>query len=190
MSIFDIVFFVSLLTASISGLRSGIVKQILGLGGIIVGIWLAYRLSKQFSEMWIGRFDTDTVSTNIVIFIIILILFFFLVSSFAGILTKMINLSGLGWLNRFFGFFFAILQTIVIFGALAYALDCYKLSEISELKKDLDKSITYKPLVTGAQIVFPYMKFESREILKTAPVLPVVEVLNERISGESVGSAS
>ncbi|MDR2563545.1 MAG: CvpA family protein [Prevotellaceae bacterium] len=166
MSVFDLIFAAASVAAIIAGLVKGFVRQLFGLVGLFIGVFLAYRLSSSLSGWWASHFSVDPAAARIVIFIILLIAVCVLVICCAKIVDKLVNFSMLGCVNRFLGMVFALGQIVLIFAAIAFAINSFKFSEISNLKKDLDKSITYRPLVRTAEIVFPYIKFETWKSVK------------------------
>jgi membrane protein required for colicin V production len=166
MSVFDLIFAVAAVAAATAGRVQGFVRQLFGLVGLLVGVFLAYRLSSGLSEWWSSHFSVDPAATRIIIFIMLLIAVCVLVICCAKLVDKLVNFTMLGCVNRFLGMLFGLAQTVLIFAAIAFAIGSLKLSEISDLKKDLDKSITYKPLVRTAEFVFPYIKFNAWESVK------------------------
>jgi membrane protein required for colicin V production len=162
MSVFDIVFVAMVTVSAAIGLWKGFILQLFGLIGLFVGVFVAYRLSMKLAGWWANHFAVDIVAAKVVTFIILMIVVCVLIILCAKLLTKVASFTMLGWVNRLLGMIFGIAQTVLIFAATVYAIDNLKLSEISSLKKDLSKSVTYKPLTETAKLVFPYMKFYPR----------------------------
>ena len=162
MSVFDLVFLALVAVSAAVGLWKGFILQLFGLAGLFVGVFVAYRLSTKIAGWWSNQFAVDIVAAKVVTFIILMIAVCVLIILCAKLLTKVANFTMLGWVNRLFGMIFGVAQTVLIFAAVAYAIDSLKLSEISSLKKDLSKSAAHKPLTETAKLVFPYMKFYPR----------------------------
>ena len=179
MSVFDLIFATAAVVAAIAGLVKGFIRQLFGLVGLFVGVFLAYLLSSNLSEWWSSHFSVDPAAARIIIFIILLIAICILVICCAKLVDKLVNFSMLGCVNRFLGMVFGLAQTVLIFAAMAFAINSFKFSEISSLKKDLDKSITYKPLVRTAEIVFPYIKFETwKSVKKSVEKIATIDCTN------------
>src|SRR3972149_9317199 len=96
----DIVILVVLAISSFSGLKAGLIKVLFSVVGIIVGIVLAGR----FSDALAGRLTfLDPDWAKIAAFAIILVAVLIISGILASILSKLISLVWLGWVNRLAG---------------------------------------------------------------------------------------
>ena len=145
--------------SAFGGLRKGFVRQLAGLAGIILGTYCAYQLSLWLTNWWSGHFDINSNVMQIILFIILATIIFALVIWLSIMLDKMLKLALLGWINRLLGMLFGVLNIVVIFGALSYAIHSLKLSGIEFLGNDLAKSKVYNMLVSFADFMFPYINF-------------------------------
>ncbi len=107
MSWLDIVIIVILAISAFSGLKVGLIKVIFGVVGIIVGILLAGRFSDSLAGVLTF---IDPKWAKIAAFAIILIAVLIISGILAAILSKLISLVLLGWVNRLGG---AVLGVIV-----------------------------------------------------------------------------
>jgi membrane protein required for colicin V production len=151
-SVFDIVFAILLTVSVISGFIKGFVRQLLGLAGIFVGTYCAYKLSLRLTLWWHGHFNVDAEVMKIIMFIILASIFYALVIWLAILLDKLLKMAMLGWINRLFGMLFGAIKIILIFSALAYVIHYLKLTG-AEIN-DINKSVTYEYLVTIANSIF------------------------------------
>jgi membrane protein required for colicin V production len=103
----DIVILVILAIAAFTGLKAGIIKVLFTIVGIIVGVILAGRFSDDFAGV-LTFIDPDW--AKIAAFAIILVAVLVISGILAALLSKLISLVLLGWVNRLAG---AILGIVV-----------------------------------------------------------------------------
>ncbi|MDR1169715.1 MAG: CvpA family protein [Prevotellaceae bacterium] len=151
-SIFDITFAVTLLISVIIGFTKGFVRQLLGLAGIFVGTYCAYKLSLKLTGWWHGHFNVDAEIMKIIVFIILSAIIYTLVIWLAVLLGKLLKMAMLSWVNKLFGMFLGAIKVILIFSALAYAIHYLKLTGME--MKDIDNSIAYDYLISIANSIF------------------------------------
>jgi membrane protein required for colicin V production len=154
-SVFDITFAVALFVSIISGFIKGFVRQLLGLAGIFVGTYCAYKLSLQLTEWWKGHFNVDAEVMKIIVFIILAAIFYSLVIWLAILLGKLLKMAMLSWINRLFGMLFGAIKIILIFSAIAYVIHYLKLTGIEI--NDINKSVTYEYLIAIANSIFFFL---------------------------------
>ena len=107
MSWLDIVILVVLAIGAFSGFKSGLIKMLFTVAGIFLGIFLAGRFSDEFAGVL--TFIPDDWS-KIAAFAIILVAVMVIAGILASILSKLISLVLLGWVNRLAG---AVLGVVV-----------------------------------------------------------------------------
>ena len=152
-AVFDIVFIGALITACVYGYTKGFVRQLLGLVGIVAGTYCAYKLAEVFTAWWHTQFDVDPDVMKIIVFIILAIIIYLLVLRVAVLLNKLLKMAMLGWLNRLLGMIFGAAKIILIFSALAYAINALNFTD----KMVGSKTFTY--LISLANYLFPYINF-------------------------------
>jgi membrane protein required for colicin V production len=158
-SVFDLVFLIATAISVISGFVKGFARQLLGLAGILVGTYCAYKLSLGVTEWWRGHFNVDADVMKIIVFIILSSIIYALVLWLAMLLGKMLKMAMLNWINRLFGMLFGAIKVVIIFSALAYAIHFLKQTGVDI--KDIDKSIAYDYLIQIANSVFFFIESNS-----------------------------
>jgi membrane protein required for colicin V production len=162
-SVFDLIFLVAIVISVISGFLKGFVRQLLGLAGIFIGTYCAYKLSLRLTEWWRGHFNVDAEVMKIVVFIILSSIIYALVLWLAVLLGKMLKMAMLSWINRLFGMIFGAIKVIIIFSALAYAIHFLKQTGVEI--KDIDKSVTYDYLMQIANSIFLFFESSTADLL-------------------------
>ncbi len=100
MSWLDIVIIVILAVAAFTGLKAGIIKVLFTVVGIVVGVVLAGRFSDSFAGV-LTFIDPNW--AKIAAFAIILVAVLIISGILAAVLSKLISLVLLGWVNRLAG---------------------------------------------------------------------------------------
>lgn len=111
----DIVLIVVLAGFTLTGLRTGLIKAILSLAGVIVGVILAGHYYLPLSERL--TFISNTAVTKVVAFAIILIGIMVIATVLARFLKWAVSLVMLGWVNRLGGAVFGLILAVILCGA-------------------------------------------------------------------------
>lgn len=109
----DIVLLLPVLFGFVRGLWGGLIQEIAGIIGVIVGVILGYLFNEEVVKWLISEFDMSTDAANITGFAALFLGGFIAVLIIAKILTKGVSMAALGGVNRFLG---------GLFGALKYAV--------------------------------------------------------------------
>ena len=104
MTVIDIIILVLLALAVFKGIKDGLMRQLGGIVGLILGIFLAGRFSAMLSG-WLHRV-APTLSESVVkvlSFIVIIVVVCLCVVLLSRLLEKVIKITTLGWINRLLG---------------------------------------------------------------------------------------
>lgn len=112
----DIVILVILAISVLTGLKTGIIKAILSLAGVIVGVILAGRYYMALAEQL--TFIPQENWARIAAFALILIGVMLIAGILAGILKWLVSLVLLGWVNRLGGAVFGFVLGVIFCAAL------------------------------------------------------------------------
>ncbi|MFC1985218.1 CvpA family protein [Chloroflexota bacterium] len=116
MSWLDIVLTVVIVVSIVGGLRTGLIKAVLSLAGLIVGVILAGRFYGPLSEQL--SFIPQASVARIVAFAIILVGIMVIAGVGASFLKWIASVTMLGWVNRLGGAIFGLLLGSIFCGAL------------------------------------------------------------------------
>jgi len=158
MGILDIILLVCFIPAIVEGISKGFVKQVISLVSIIIGAWAAFRFSSMVSA-WLSHYlSIDSRLLNIISFSIIVLLAILLLFWIGELVTKVIKVTALGWLNSLLGIIFGILKVALILGLLIMIFEGIN-AKFSIVKPGvLDDALVYQFLKDTAHNVFPYLK--------------------------------
>lgn len=158
-SYFDIVISVIILLLGLKGLLSGFFKEIFGLIGIIGGIFVASRLGSHIGKIishYIPSFTNQTAIT-FTGFVLTFAAFWLIMISIGYGFKKLSSYSGLGPLDRIFGFVVGAGKFFLIFAVILYAAYNIKIFRAN-----------IKPVMKNS-ILFPILLKTGGYIMKTNP---------------------
>ncbi|MBF7048845.1 CvpA family protein [Campylobacter volucris] len=133
---FDIFVVGLTLVLGLKGLVSGLFKEVFGLLGIVGGVLIASRYSKEVANIINNNFY-QIQNENLAVFagfLVLLIIVWVACLAFGGILSKMFSLSGLGFVDKIGGFLFGSAKIFLIFAILVACI-----SNIEFLNSSLEK---------------------------------------------------
>lgn len=158
MNVIDIILLICFVPAVIMGLRKGFIAQVIAIISIILGIWLSFQFSAALSG-WFGQWiESSETILHVISFAVILIIVILLLGLAGKLLEASIKIILLGWLNRLLGVVFAILKYALVLGLLVMLFDSLNES-IHIVRKDvIDGSLLYRPFLSMANSIFPYLK--------------------------------
>lgn len=154
-AIFDLVIVLITLLLGLKGLFKGFIREVFGIIGIIGGIFIASRISSETGNLINNVLAISNQSTiKLIGFITALVGIWLIVYSAGLVVSKIFNLSGLGIIDRFFGFLFGMGKIFLIFSVIAYAL-----SQVHSFKKVIDEKF-------NDSIIMPYLLEAGSFIIK------------------------
>ena len=157
---FDIVFLLVLVAGAWKGWSNGLLKEVLGLVGVFVGLYLARLLYEQVGDQIAPHIGCSSTVGGIIAFVLIWMGVPILMSIIGSLLTKLLDLLGIGSVNRLGG----VLVSIVKYGLLLGAL-CNVLAITNLVTEEAQQtSILFGPLKQCTSTAFDLVK-------STAPTL-------------------
>lgn len=174
MNTLDIVLLLLFIPGIIRGLSKGFMEQAISLVGIILSAWIAWKYYTAVGELIAPVLKASETVLDIVSFVLLLIVVLLVLILLAKLLTKLVEMATLGWLNRVLGLVLSLFVTALILGLLATVFDALNQRfELVTESKVLSESVLYPILRDFADLVFPFLK----QILA-----PVAEAAQEVVS--------
>jgi membrane protein required for colicin V production len=112
----DIVILIVFIAAAFGGMMSGLIKSLFSLIGLILGVVLAGRFYAPLAEN-LGFISNENVA-HIAAFIIIFVVVMIIAALLGVIITRVVSIMLLGWLNRLLGGVFGVLMAAIFIGAI------------------------------------------------------------------------
>ncbi|QKJ27552.1 CvpA family membrane protein [Aliarcobacter cibarius] len=154
-SIFDLIIIAITLLLGLKGLFRGFIKEVFGLLGIVGAIFVASRISKELGDLIAPILVLENEATiKLIGFIVALVVVWLVIYSAGVVVSKIFSASGLGAIDRIFGFIFGALKIFLIFAVIAYAL-----YQVQSFKKVIDEKF-------ANSIVMPHLLSVGSFIIK------------------------
>ena len=154
-AIFDLIILSITLILGLKGLFRGLIKEVFGIIGIIGAIFVASRISKEIGDLIAPILVLENEATiKLIGFVTALVAVWLVVYSAGVIVSKIFAASGLGIVDRIFGFVFGAAKIFLIFSVIAYAL-----YQVQSFKKVIDEKF-------ADSIVMPHLISVGSYIIK------------------------
>ena len=158
MATLDIILLICFIPGIIRGISKGFLEQALALAGVVLSVWTAFHFSGLVAGWLKPYVDFSETTLNVIAFALILVAVSLLVLLVSKLLTKVLELAMLGWLNKTLGLVFALAVNALVIGLFIVLFDTVN-AKFSLVKPEvLDGSIVYTTLRDLCYIVFPYLK--------------------------------
>ncbi|WP_373030929.1 CvpA family protein [Sulfurovum sp.] len=144
---FDVTIAAIILILGIKGFMQGVIKEVFGLLGLVGGVYFASRLSDKAATFIDTNFlHLENASLlKLIGFLAILIVIWLSATILGSIFSKLTSESGLGFLNRLFGFIAGGGKYFLIFALIVTAL-----SNVTLVKDNLEKYV-------NDSVLYPYL---------------------------------
>lgn len=159
---FDIVFLLVLLMGAWKGWSNGLLKEVLGLIGVFVGLYVARLLYEQVGEHLAPHLGTAPAVANIIAFALLWMGVPILLSILGSLLTKFLELVGLNSINRLGGTVVSLVKYVLLLGVLCNVLSITHLVQ-EETKQS---SVLFEPLQQTTSIAFDLAKSQWQKASK------------------------
>lgn len=158
METLDIILLVCFVPALVTGIRKGIVEQIVSLVSIFVGVWAAFKFSGPLSAWMSGFLALEPKITGIIAFALMVVIAIVLLSLLGKLITGLLKMASLSWLNRLAGLVFALLKAAIIIGLIIFIFEPINAKYMIIKPEVLESSVIYQSLSELSLKVFPYLK--------------------------------
>jgi len=161
MNYLDIVIAIPLLYGLIKGFTNGLIKEITGLLGLIIGVYVAlnfsFYLHPKFEEV-LGGYEQFI---PIIAFATLFIVSVLMIKILGYIIDKLTKALALGFVSRILGAIFGFLKVVVIFSFLLAIISDYDLID----KNTQDESVLLKPIQEVSDLITPEINKHKTTIL-------------------------
>ena len=156
---FDVTIAAIILILGIKGFMNGFIKEVFGLMGLVGGVYLASRMADTAATF----IDTNFIHLEnpsllkLIGFLAVLILVWSSAAILGSIFSKLTNQSGLGFLNRLFGFIAGGGKYFLIFALIVTAL-----SNVTLVKDNLEKYV-------NDSVLYPFLQEAGSYLINLDP---------------------
>ena len=162
MQTIDIIISVLLVIGLVSGLRDGAVKQITSLAGLVGGLLLGRAFYLPVGAWLSDALNMSPEASHIAAFVLILILVPLLFSVVGWLVSRLLSIICLGWIDRLLGGAVGVLKCALLVGVIITGIEFFDEHDglIAEEKKE--DSVFYYPIYDTTGIFFKSIKEELR----------------------------
>lgn len=151
MNVLDIILAVLLVVGAVSGFRKGIISQLCGLAGVLLGVWLAFKFSDKLGD-WLGM-EISEIASFVIVFIGAVLL-----AALAGkISAAILHATGLGIVNRLGGMVLSVVEYALVASLLLGLFERINNATGWVEPKVVEESVLVEPVMTISEFVFPYL---------------------------------
>jgi len=151
MNYLDIIIVLPLLYGLIKGFSNGLVKEITGLLGLIIGAYVAINFSSYLHPKFTEFFGGYEQYVPIIAFTTLFVVSILAIRLLGYFLDKLTKVLALGIISKILGSIFGFFKIIVAFSFLLVVLEEYKLINTKTQKE----SVLLSPLQDVAKIIIP-----------------------------------
>jgi len=156
---FDVTIASIILILGIKGFMQGFIKEAFGLLGLVAGVYFASRLADSaatFIDTNFLHMENESL-LKLIGFLAILTIIWLGITIIGSIFSKLTDHSGLGFLNRLFGFIIGGGKYFLIFALIVTAL-----SNVTLVKDNLEKYVK-------DSVLYPYLKESGAYLINLDP---------------------
>ena len=166
MNYLDFIIALPLVWGAYKGFQRGIIFEIAMIIGVILGLYLAFKISSLF-EAAIGKMvDAQGSTLHIITFFVIFIAVILLMVLLAKFMEGLLKIGSLNMFNKIAGAFFGLLKFALV---VSVVLSVFRPvdAQLNLLSaKTKSESYLYQPVVSVSQYLFPALKDVQQEFSK------------------------
>lgn len=163
MNILDIIIIIILAWGAFRGFMKGFILQIVTFIALIVGIWASIQFSDSMTTLLNTKLDITGKYVPVLAFFLIFVFVIIVAQLIGWALTKIFELTGVGWLNKLGGVVFGVLKMAFIISVFLAVISGVREKTKIISDKQIETSLLYKPVASMAPVVFPHLKFKYLE---------------------------
>jgi len=158
--IIDLVLLLCLGWGAYKGFRKGFIIQSLMILALVLAIWGGFAFAAKLESFIQRIFQTPDVFSYIISFIVIFLLIIIFVYTSGILVSKMVDATTLGIINRLAGVVFGILANALILSVLILLFNRFNEKRQIIHSETLEKTYLYKPIEKVAPAIFPEKFFK------------------------------
>lgn len=137
------------------GYKNGVVVELAGIIGLVVGGFVAY----YYNDAFINMFKLDFPFAEQVSFVAVVLIIVLLTGLAARIISRVLSGVGLGVINSLLGSVVSFFKMTLILSLLFTAFDAINRTADIVDQTSLERSKGYQPTIKLAETFFPYIDF-------------------------------
>ena len=160
MNTVDVILLIPLLYGLVMGLYRGVVKEVGSIVSVVVGIYVARYWATDFSAVLQKWFDCSETVALPLAYGLLFILCVVGVQTVAYLLSKLLQMVKLGWINRLLGGLFGTFKWVLILSVILNFIAMVSIFAPVLEKKSVQNSVLYRPIENVMGNVLPFIHFD------------------------------
>lgn len=148
------------------GLSRGLVKQLASILGLVAGLLVARALFVQVGSSLAPTLGTSTTVAQMLAFVLIWVLVPVIFTAIASVLTRVLDVVCLGWLNRLMGGVLGALTGLVMMGVAIQVVEFIDPNDHLVTKQEKRTSQFYRPIRKAYGEFFPVFKNVTEQLIE------------------------
>jgi len=159
MAVIDIVILIFLGVCVFVGAKNGIIRQLGGLVGLFLGVYLSYKFSQDLSDVLSGWVKMSPMVAKVISFFLIMVGTLLVMSLVGRILESLFSAVAIGWLNRLLGIILSLSIGVLLVGVVLIVLRYVDQNWFKVLgDTGLSDSKLGESILSIVDKIFPYLK--------------------------------
>ncbi len=179
MNIIDIILLVIAAWAVYEGIRDGLLVQIGGIAGLVIGAWLAFRQAERVG-IWFGMHGAEAAVAG---FITVLAVTIIVIAVGSRLLRGVFRMTGLGIFDALLGAGVSLLKSAIVASLIIAAIDSVNVNNALISKERIESSRAYTPLRNFSTNIFPLFD-HVREQVKVMKAAAMEKIEEQTINNE------
>jgi len=143
MSVLDIIFIIPMIWLAFVGFKKGLIIELATLVALILGVYMSLYFSDITAEFLQEMLDLKTKYLSLISFAVTFILVVLAVNLLGNLISKLIDMAAIGFLNKSAGGLFGILKAVIFLSFIIFLIEKVDKKEVV-LTQDLkEKSMLY-----------------------------------------------
>jgi membrane protein required for colicin V production len=160
MNLLDLLILIPIVWGCIRGFSKGLIIELATLAGMVLGIIAAYYFSERVSDFFSGYFTIGPSSMKILSYVLIFLAVLLISWIIGKIITKLVDMVMLGWLNKLLGAIFGLLKGVLVSAIIVLAIVYFDKNEKLITRQAKEKSMFFRAL---SAIIPDYILYYEKE---------------------------
>jgi len=154
MSVLDIIFIIPVVWLAYEGFNKGLIIELTTFFALLLGIYVSLYFSDITSEFLKEAFNFKTKYLNLISLILTFLLVVIAINLVGKLVSKLVNMAALGFLNKSAGGLFGVLKAVVFLSFITFFIE----------KAD-KKHVILSESITEESLFYPYIQPFAPEII-------------------------
>jgi len=160
MNLLDLLILIPIVWGCIRGFSKGLIIELATLAGMVLGIIAAYFFSARVSDFFSGYFTIGPSAMKILSYVLIFLAVLLIFWIIGKIITKLVDMVMLGWLNKLLGAIFGMAKGVIIAALLLLVIVYFDKNEKVITRQAKENSMFYQAL---SAIIPDYILYYQKE---------------------------